>query len=370
MTRLASLVPIVVTVMVVSPVPRDVSLAVGDPSQELYEIACAKCHGLDGKGVDATQVAFTAETPDFTDCSFSSREPDADWIAVAHQGGPVRAFDPTMPAFGEALTEEQLQSVMDYIRGFCSDPRWPRGELNLPRPFLTEKAYPEDEAVLTGSVNAEGPGAISQAIVYEKRFGPVNQLEIKVPFAVRNSGATAASDWGAGIGDIEVGLKRVLHHDLEGGTILSLGGEVVLPTGDDSRGYGKGYVVAEPFLSFGQILPSDAFLHLQGIVELPFEGGRDTEVVLRGAVGRSYTQGEWGRTWTPMLEWQAGKALEGGSDLELDVIPQVQVTLNTRQHVIGNIGLQVPVTQTGSRTTQLLVYILWDWFDGGLFDGW
>ena len=40
-------------------------------SQELYEAACARCHGLDGTGVDASQVAFTIPTPDFTECSFA-----------------------------------------------------------------------------------------------------------------------------------------------------------------------------------------------------------------------------------------------------------------------------------------------------------
>ena len=93
----------------------------------LYDLACANCHGMDGAGVEPGDVAFTVPTPDFTDCSFSSREPDADWIAVAHEGGPVRAFDETMPAFGEALSVEQLQLIMDYIRSFCDNNRWPRG---------------------------------------------------------------------------------------------------------------------------------------------------------------------------------------------------------------------------------------------------
>jgi hypothetical protein len=46
------------------------------------------------------------------------------------------------------------------------------------------------------------------------------------------------------------------------------------------------------------------------------------------------------------------------------------VTLNTRQHVIGNIGVLVPMTDTESRDPRLVLYLLWDWFDGGFFDGW
>ena len=78
-----------------------------DEGQRLYELACSGCHGTDGVGAARDQVAFDTPLPDFSDCSFSSREPDADWVAIAHQGGPVRAFDETMPAFGEALSEEQ-----------------------------------------------------------------------------------------------------------------------------------------------------------------------------------------------------------------------------------------------------------------------
>ena len=96
--------------------------------KELYEIACADCHGIDGRGVDLNTVGFDVPVPDFTGCSFSSREPDADWIAVASAGGPVRAFDEAMPSFGEALSVEQLQSIMDYIRGFCDNNRWPCAE--------------------------------------------------------------------------------------------------------------------------------------------------------------------------------------------------------------------------------------------------
>lgn len=51
-------------------------------------------------------------------------------------------------------------------------------------------------------------------------------------------------------------------------------------------------------------------------------------------------------------------------------VPQLQVTLNTRQHVMANIGLRVPLTNASERETELVLYVLWDWFDGGLLDGW
>lgn len=339
--------------------------------RELYELGCASCHGRDGAGGDrGTTVAFDVPVPDFTDCSFASREPDADWVAVAHGGGPVRGFDTTMPAFGEAFTVDQIQRVIDYIRTFCGNASWPRGELNLPRALVTEKAYPEDEAVTTVSIAAEGPGAVVNELVYEKRFGPRNQIEIKVPFGAVE---TSADGWTTGLGDVALGLKRAMWHSFEGGTIFSLGGEIVLPTGRESVGLGKGTTVFEPFAAFGQILGGAGFLQLLAAVEVPAseEGGAETEGVWRGVLGWTFAQGEngFGRTWTPMVELLGAREFEEGASTEWDILPQMQVSLNTRQHVLLNAGVRIPLDDS-ARSTTVIFYLLWDWFDGGFFQGW
>src|SRR5262245_54807763 len=181
--------------------------------EALYRASCAACHGADGKGPSAGRK-LAVPTPDLTDCSFASREPDADWAAIIHQGGPVRAFDETMPAFGEALSQEDIQHILDYVRTMCRDRRWPRGELNLPRTFFIEKAYPEDEAVSTTSVGLGSSGHVLNEVTYEKRFGPTTQLELKVPFGALEQ---PGSEWRGGVGDIVLGIKQVLHHNLERG---------------------------------------------------------------------------------------------------------------------------------------------------------
>jgi mono/diheme cytochrome c family protein len=337
--------------------------------RRLYELGCASCHGADGRGADPSSVAFTIPVPDFTDCSFASREPDADWIAVAHEGGPVRGFDRTMPAFGEAFDEAQLQSIMDYIRTMCADARWPRGELNLPRSFFTEKAYPEDEAVATVTVSGEGAGLVMNELLYEKRFGPRSQWEIVVPFGARQR--TDGGDWNAGLGDVKLALKHALWHSLAAGSIVSVGSEVILPTGSVTRGFGSGTVVFEPFLSTGHILPADAFLQLSVAVELPVDAEKaEREAGWSAVLGRTFTQGRWGRAWSPMLEILGRRELEGGASIGWDAVPQMQITLNTRQHVMLNVGARLPLTDAGPRQTQFLLYLLWDWFDGGFFDGW
>jgi len=346
----------------------DTSLTAALSGEELYLQACAACHGTNGQGAPQSQLGFKTPVPDFSDCDFASREPDADWIAVAHQGGPVRAFAKEMPAFGQALSEQQLQKIMDHIRTLCRDDNWPRGELNLPRPLVTEKAYPEDEAVLSTSIDMENEGNVLNELVYEHRFGARNQLEIVVPFGFQES---VAGNWRGGqLGDLAVGIKRVLYHNINSGSILSVTGEVILPTGDRSTGFGKGTTILEPFLSFGQILPANSFLQLQSGVELPLLRDKATEEAFwRAAFGTSLTQGRWGRTWSPMVEVLGARELESGAVNQWDIVPQMQITLNKRQHIMLNVGVRIPA-DNADRDTQLMVYILWDWFDGGLLDGW
>jgi hypothetical protein len=336
--------------------------------KELYMQACANCHGVDGKGGSVKQLGLQTPPPDFTDCDFASREPDGDWVAVAHQGGPTRGFSTEMPAFGEALTVEQLQKIMNHVRTFCRNDNWPRGELNLPRALVTEKAYPEDEAVISSFIDVENEGALTNEIVYEQRFGARNQIEIVLPFGYSQM---PGGSWSGGhLGDMAIGVKRVFYHNYNSGTIFSLTGEVILPTGDSATGFGKGTSVLEPFASFGQLLPAGSFLHVQSGLEYPvLQDKAENEAFWRAALGKSINPNPWGRTWSPMVEVLGSKALESGTEVHWDLVPQMQITLNKRQHVMLNIGYRIPVDDT-SRDSQVMVYILWDWFDGGFFEGW
>jgi mono/diheme cytochrome c family protein len=197
---------------------------------EIYRVACAQCHGADGRGALQAVVALPVAPPNFADCKVATAEPDADWHAVVWVGGPARAFSETMPAFGRALSDSEIQRALDHIRSFCGNrSNWPRGELNLPRPLVTEKAYPEDEVVLTTSYAFQQQRQVINRFVYERRFGPGAQLEISIPFGwvqrTRDTSVGARTDWTGGVGDIAIGFKQVMLHSLKRGVILSVGGE-------------------------------------------------------------------------------------------------------------------------------------------------
>jgi hypothetical protein len=71
-----------------------------------------------------------------------------------------------------------------------------------------------------------------------------------------------------------------------------------------------------------------------------------------------------------MVELLGKRELEEGSPAEWDMLPQLQVSVSNRQHVLINIGVRAPVSERHDRNSSVLIYLLWDWFDGGLFSGW
>jgi mono/diheme cytochrome c family protein len=353
---------------------RQDALAANATGEQIYEAACAACHGLDGKGSPSSVVGFELPLanghgfPDFTDCSINTVEPFADWMAVAHRGGPVRALDRRMPAFGDALSDEQLERAVKHLWTFCDDPAWPRGDLNLPRTFFTEKAFPENEAVWTTGVTTSGTKAIENELVYEHRIGSRGQYEIKIPVGAQQNALDGT--WSRGLGDVEIAYKRTFHASYERGSIFAAGGAVVLPTGKEELGLGNGFTIFEPFAMWGQIVGGSGFFQVHAGYEFPSDrtlGQR--EGFVRGAVGYTFAQDQgFGRAWSPMLEVLAAKP--EGAGTEWDVVPQAQVSLSKLQHVLINVGVRVPLNERDERKPQVLVYLLWDWFDGGLFDFW
>jgi hypothetical protein len=341
--------------------------------EEIYRAACVTCHGLDGTGSPSSVVGFALplpnghEFPDFTDCPTNTAEPSGDWMAVVHSGGRVRALDRHMPAFGDALSTDEIARVVQHLWTFCRDSSWPRGDLNLPRALFTEKAFPENEVVfVTGSLPRRS--GVTENIIYEHRFGSRGTYEINVPFALGQ--VDPGGPWRRGIGDLEITVRQTVHANLQRGSILALGGAVTLPTGKESLGLGNGYTVFEPMLLAGQMLGANGFVQLQAGYEIPSDHTRGTnEAFVRTALGYTWAQDAGrGRAWTPMAEVMVARP--AGAPAEWDIVPQAQVSLSKLQHVLVSAGVRVPLTQRDSRQAQLVTYLLWDWFDGGLFQFW
>jgi hypothetical protein len=272
-----------------------------------------------------------------------------------------------MPSFSEELTPDQIDAVITYVRGLCRDKRYPRGELNLPRPLFTEKAFPESETVETLAFTAHRASDMTTELAYEHRLTARDQLEVAIPFASLHDSSGARV---SGVGDVALGWKRVLFANRN--SIVSGQGEIIFPSGNADKGLGGGVTTFAVFAAAGQMLPADSFVQFQIGTDQPTATDVAPRTLFwRLAVGHSVRQEDGlGRLWSPMVEVVSDREFVEGASANIDLVPQLQVTLNRRQHVRVNVGLQMPVTNSAQRSKQIVFYLLWDWFDGGLLEGW
>jgi mono/diheme cytochrome c family protein len=337
--------------------------------EEIFRATCAGCHGVDGAGAPRTTVGFDVPLPNFTDCSATSPEMEVDWAATIRDGGPVRGFSRIMPAFRDLLTPEQIRRVVSYVRSLCADPRWPHGEFNVPLAETTEKAFPEDEVVLTGALTTREPRSVDNHLIFEKRFGVREQVEVDVPFGF--TGRTGGGSWAGGIGDVSITEKHVFVASPASGTIVSSLAGVILPTGNQTLGLGTGTTAFEAYVLGAQLLPSRSFFQFQGGVVLPTNPSlAPRSSNWGGALGKTFAVGPITRIWSPIVELTGSRDLVSGAPTDWNVVPQFQVSLSALQHVRANLGVNVPLTQRDTRSATILAYILWDTADGPLLQGW
>ncbi|MFO1247347.1 MAG: cytochrome c [Alphaproteobacteria bacterium] len=337
----------------------------------LFTQNCAACHGETGRGdrklSDLGFSGYGIKMPDFGDCSFASREADTDWASTIHRGGRARAFPRAMPAFDKALSDDEIDAIIGYLRSKCEKSGWPRGEFNLPLAMFTEKAFPEDELVNINELNTRGSYAFTSTTIFEKRFGETGQLELNLPI----SSVAGAPHTQTGIGDIGVAWKQNLLADVDQGTIFSMLGEVVLPTGSAAKGLGSGSWAFETHGLFAQLM-GDYFLQGDVFGAFPTGRGLPTEAHGNFAFGRTFAQDEgWGRSWSPQVELLTTQAFAPGEKLQWDIVPQLQVSLSSRQHILASFGGRFPLNDRGGdRQPQFVFYLIWDWYDAGLFQAW
>lgn len=340
--------------------------------QSMYESGCITCHGVNGRGApeQTTEFKRPGTFPDFTACEQTTPEADYIWKGIITNGGPSWGFSTIMPSFGQLFSSDDIDDVVAYLRTFCSKNtkrHWPRGELNLPRAIVTEKAFPENEFVLSSSANVSGAPGYSTHFIHEQSFGPRDQIEIDAPWDLQDINHSYESH----VGDMTFGLKHVMFSSLRTGSILSLQGGIIAPTGSTKLG-GAGTTTFEPFAAFDQLFPTNTWFQFQMGSDLPFDTKQSPQSVYwNTAIGQTIAQNHrLGRQWSPMVEFVGSRDLEDGAKADWDVIPEMQVTLSPRQHIRANIGVRTPFTDTAGRSPQLSFYILWDWADGKFWEGW
>jgi mono/diheme cytochrome c family protein len=323
--------------------------------RSVYESTCAVCHGQNGQpDANSPVVKGLGVMPaDFSDPLFNSREPAGDWEMVIKYGGHAMGLAEQMPPQQDALGDVQIANVTAYIKSMVDTSDYPPGEMNLMLPTRVKKAFPEDEVVYKGRfTNQDGEDAYKNVLEFEKRVGKRGQAILEL---VHNSQGSVSE-----LSEIEVGYKRALSFSKE--HLLSGAAVVALPIEADGDGELQTY-----FAYATEISPTWTF---QGSLrfKFPFDKLSDGEAELAGIV--HYVHTPWPRRVFPALELTATNPYKSrNGDLEWTALPQVRIGLTRGGHVAMNLGVEIPLSDQ-SWDNRLYLTVLWDFADGGFFQGW
>ena len=277
-----------------------------------------------GRRRAATRVGFDLPLPDFTDCNFAPRA-HGDWVGIATRADP--SAHSTDAGVRQVLSADRCRRNW-HTSAASARTRWPRGELNLPRALVTEKAYPENEAVLTTTIAASGPAAMSHGSSTSTGSARATSIEVAVPLALQR---TARASGSAGSATSPSASSTPSSTALDAGTILSASGRGGPADRQGDAGPRQGRHIFEPFVA---VRPDPARRRL------PAGPGRrraadrhttapDDEAFWRVALGKTFIQ----RPLRPhvVADGRApGRArARTTASRQWDIVPQMQVTLST-----------------------------------------
>jgi mono/diheme cytochrome c family protein len=336
---------------------------------EIFAANCATCHGpAGGPDPDSALVQSLGVMPaNFADALFNSREPASTWKMVVTYGGAEMGFSEMMPAFGATLSEQDIDAVLAHIKTLGGVHDYPDGELNLFLPIRTKKAFPEDEWVWKQRwADLDGKDTWKHTLEYEFRIGQRGQGILEATYE-RTSYDAGGSE--ADFGHLEPGFKYVLKHDKRAGFILTGAAQVGVPL---NSGANWEFL---PYLAFGKILSPNWTLQGSGRLKFDLEDSDASSAEFAGIVHWVHT--DRGRAVFPGLEVVAEVPFERGSGpdrkdaMQWSVLPQARFGLNKRGNIALNAGLELPLNDRDDRYDwRAYVYFIWDFADGGLFDGW
>jgi len=85
----------------------------------LFQELCAVCHGVGGKGDGPSARGLEPKPADFTNCQAMAKDSDEVLLKIIKGGGQSVGRSTVMPAWGDALSEQQIRELVKFIRGLC-----------------------------------------------------------------------------------------------------------------------------------------------------------------------------------------------------------------------------------------------------------
>src|SRR6056297_95886 len=241
-------------------------------AERLYNTHCVSCHGPGGDlNPDSPVVQGLGVVPaNFKDPLFNSREPGEDWEMVIEPGGAALGLSDKMPAFGDVLTEREIETLVHYLKAVPGEHDYPDGALNLFLPLNTIKAFPEDEVVWKSDyVVRDGNNVWENVIELEKRVGHRGQVLVELVQSVE--------DGDSDLDKIEVGGKYVLHTNDTNTAITTAGAKLEFPVHGGEEEF-------LPYLAFGRILNPDSIFQGHTRAKLPIDDFGDGSFEVAGIV--------------------------------------------------------------------------------------
>lgn len=360
MNRSKFMSTLLASVLLVTTMTLSAQAANLERGSEVFAVNCAMCHGPTGSpDPDSPLVEGLGVVPaDFSDTLFNSREGEGEWKLVATYGGAALGFSEVMPAFGEALTEEDIDNVLAYIKTLGGEHDYPDGSLNLFLPIRTKKAFPEDEWVwkqrYTGQ---EGDNAWKNTLEYEFRLGRRWQGILEANYTVKGGEGK--------FGYIEPGFKYVLSHNKQKGSIYTVAAQVGIPLNSDAEWEFL------PYLAMGKVINDEWIFQGSGRLKFDLKESDHNSAEFAGIVHWVHTP--WPRRMFPGLEVIAEVPFEtrpGETSVQWSLLPQARIGISKRGHVALNVGAEFPLNERDRYDWRAYLYLIWDFADGGFFEAW
>lgn len=87
-----------------------------DGAARMYREMCAVCHGTGGKRDGPAAEGMAVKPRDHTDAADMNSLTDAQIFDIVSRGGSAVGKFAGMPAWGQALSEQQIRDLVRYIR--------------------------------------------------------------------------------------------------------------------------------------------------------------------------------------------------------------------------------------------------------------
>ena len=94
-------------------------LLAAEGTATLFSELCSVCHGAGGKGDGPSAQGLEPKPADFTNCKAMAKDSDDVLFKIIKEGGQSVGRSTVMPAWRDALSDQQIRQLVKFIRGFC-----------------------------------------------------------------------------------------------------------------------------------------------------------------------------------------------------------------------------------------------------------